>query len=285
MKKSISKLNYRCYDNDLRLTGTTTLDSDQWRKLEAVGFWKKHFSANLPHEMVWQDLDNEKLDKLEHGYHPLDYGKSDYDESDEEGNCEIVFIKRISKACLIDTFDAAMPKNTYHKIVSLALLLDAAYMELVSVDVAPITKGDAYKHLKSAVLYSVLGYDPNLCEQGWTPEAKMEWSSLVCWHERWPGFSAASQPHLFYEHLYRKRVGVLPNDNNQVDWGACINGHNIFLSGRMWDVFGLNPKTATETQLHDAYGSLSKDLSNDDPVDIAIGDRLRMFYRSLLAAF
>ncbi|MFM7578942.1 MAG: J domain-containing protein, partial [Microcystaceae cyanobacterium] len=60
-----------------------------------------------------------------------------------------------------------------------------------------------------------------------------------------------------WEILYRKFVGVLPGEEHQEGYG-CINGINIFNYFRPWQVFGLDPQTASLQDIKSAYYRLSK---------------------------
>ncbi|MBD2099002.1 molecular chaperone DnaJ [Trichocoleus sp. FACHB-591] len=87
-----------------------------------------------------------------------------------------------------------------------------------------------------------------------------------------------------WEKLYRKFVGVLPGEENQQGYG-CINGINIFNYFKPWQVFALDPKTATRKDIQNAYHKLSKvyhpDISKTG--DAAIFDSLTIMYKSISA--
>lgn len=87
-----------------------------------------------------------------------------------------------------------------------------------------------------------------------------------------------------WEILYRKFIGVLPHERDQEGYG-CINGINIFKYSRPWDIFGLNPKTATTDDIKQSFRSLSKIYHPDIPEtgDAKIFDRLNTLYRSICA--
>ncbi|MGB3516601.1 MAG: J domain-containing protein [Elainellaceae cyanobacterium] len=87
-----------------------------------------------------------------------------------------------------------------------------------------------------------------------------------------------------WEILYRKFIGVLPNELDQEGYG-CINGINIFEYSRPWDTFGLNPKSATIDDIKQSYRSLSKIYhpDNAETGDAKIFDRLNTLYRSICA--
>jgi hypothetical protein len=87
-----------------------------------------------------------------------------------------------------------------------------------------------------------------------------------------------------WEILHRKFVGILPHERNQQGYG-CINGINIFNYFKPWEVFGLNPKTATEEEVKTAYHNLSKIYHPDIPKtgNAQIFDRLNTMYKSIAA--
>ena len=85
-----------------------------------------------------------------------------------------------------------------------------------------------------------------------------------------------------WERLYRKFIGVLPNEVNKQEYGT-INGINIFTYNRPWHVFGLDPENATTQDLKNSYRKLSKIYHPDIPNtgDANIFNRLTIFYESL----
>lgn len=88
-----------------------------------------------------------------------------------------------------------------------------------------------------------------------------------------------------WEMLYRKFVGVIPGEENQQGYG-CINGINVFNYFMPWEVFGLDPRTATKEDIKQAYRNLSKVFHPDVPKtgDAPVFDRLNTMYKSLTAA-
>ncbi len=86
-----------------------------------------------------------------------------------------------------------------------------------------------------------------------------------------------------WETLYREFVGILPEEQGEqgID---CINGINIFKYFRPWQVFGINPKTATEKEIKSAYRELSKKYHPDNSLtgDARIFDRINVMYKSIL---
>jgi hypothetical protein len=89
-----------------------------------------------------------------------------------------------------------------------------------------------------------------------------------------------------WEILYRKFIGVLPNEENEQGYG-CLNGINIFKYDMPWRAFGLDSKTATNAQVKTAYYNLSKIYhpDNQETGDVNIFDRLTIFYKSLTEKF
>jgi hypothetical protein len=87
-----------------------------------------------------------------------------------------------------------------------------------------------------------------------------------------------------WEKLYRKLIGILPNEENQQGDG-CINGINIFNYFKPWQVFGLDATVATPQDIKNAYYGLSKVYHPDVPStgDAAIFDRLTTMYKSISA--
>lgn len=87
-----------------------------------------------------------------------------------------------------------------------------------------------------------------------------------------------------WEKLYRKFVGILPGEENQQDYG-CINGINVFNYFKPWQVFDLDPQTATTQDIKNAYYRLSKIYHPDVPEtgDAAIFDSLSVMYKSISA--
>ncbi len=87
-----------------------------------------------------------------------------------------------------------------------------------------------------------------------------------------------------WERLYRKFVGILPGEENQKGYG-CINGINIFNYFKPWQVFGLDPKTATSQDIKNAYHNLSKIYhpDNSETGDASVFDCLTVMYKSISA--
>ena len=89
-----------------------------------------------------------------------------------------------------------------------------------------------------------------------------------------------------WEKLYRKFIGVLPQEENEKGRG-CINGINIFKYDKPWRAFGLDPKKATTEDIKSTYYRLSKIYhpDNKDTGDSEVFDRLTLFYKSLTEKF
>ena len=87
-----------------------------------------------------------------------------------------------------------------------------------------------------------------------------------------------------WEKLYRKLIGILPNEENEQGDG-CINGLNIFNYFKPWRIFGLDAKVATTQDIKNAYYGLSKIYHPDVPStgDAKIFDRLTTMYKSISA--
>ena len=87
-----------------------------------------------------------------------------------------------------------------------------------------------------------------------------------------------------WEKLYRKFIGILPGEENQQGFG-CINGINVFNYFKPWQVFDLDPQTATNQDIKSAYYRLSKIYHPDvsQTGDAAIFDCLTIMYKSISA--
>lgn len=87
-----------------------------------------------------------------------------------------------------------------------------------------------------------------------------------------------------WEKLYRKFIGILPNEKNQ-EGDNCINGINIFNYFRPWEIFGLDAKVATTQDIKNAYYKLSKIYHPDVQITgkAEIFDRLTIMYKSIIA--
>ncbi|WP_143467767.1 J domain-containing protein [Leptolyngbya ohadii] len=87
-----------------------------------------------------------------------------------------------------------------------------------------------------------------------------------------------------WKKLYRKFVGILPGEEDQKGYG-CINGINVFQYFKPWQVFELNPQTATQQDIKNAYHRLSKIYHPDvaGTGDAAMFDCLTVMYKSISA--
>jgi hypothetical protein len=89
-----------------------------------------------------------------------------------------------------------------------------------------------------------------------------------------------------WEALYRKLIGVLPNEANEQGYG-CVNGINVFKYDMPWKAFGLDPQKATTPEIKTVYHALSRIYhpDNQETGDAQIFDRLTIFYKSLTEKF
>lgn len=87
-----------------------------------------------------------------------------------------------------------------------------------------------------------------------------------------------------WEKLYRKFIGILPEEENQQGYG-CINGINVFNYFKPWQVFDLDPQAATTQDIKKAYYKLSKIYHPDvsETGDAAIFECLNIMYKSINA--
>jgi hypothetical protein len=87
-----------------------------------------------------------------------------------------------------------------------------------------------------------------------------------------------------WEMLYRKLIGILPDELNQEGYG-CINGIDIFKYYQPWQVFNLDGQTANRDDIKKAFRQLSKTYHPDNPEtgDRKIFERLNTMYEGLLA--
>lgn len=89
-----------------------------------------------------------------------------------------------------------------------------------------------------------------------------------------------------WEVLYRKFVGILPNEENQQGYG-CINGINVFQYFKPWQAFRLDPKTATKDDIKASYYQLSKIYHPDnvETGDREVFEQIETMYKSIVAGF
>lgn len=89
-----------------------------------------------------------------------------------------------------------------------------------------------------------------------------------------------------WEIIYRKYIGILPEEAGETG-KDCINGIDIFKYFRPYQVFDLNPKTASKQEIKQAYYRLSKVYhpDNKETGDARIFDRLTIMYKSITKEF
>ncbi len=89
-----------------------------------------------------------------------------------------------------------------------------------------------------------------------------------------------------WEVLYRKFVGILPNEENQQGYG-CINGINVFQYFKPWQAFRLDPKTATKDDIKASYYQLSKIYHPDnlETGDREVFEQIETMYKSIVVGF
>jgi hypothetical protein len=216
----------------------------------------------------------EAWDKLEQaGFWRKHLNGSDYPELRWEKRC-LIITKRIQHAGLIETFDATFPKNNPWKIVTLAALLRANTLELSSITLKKATRGQQYSQLRDEISTRFANGTPG------TPEFNKDLWKAFLKHSPYRTLS----PSLFTEQAYRNKLGIIPGEEKQTGWG-CINGLNIFLYGRIWQIFGLDPQKASANEIRQKYEELTASLSDNDPNDIALKGRLAQLRDSILAIF
>jgi hypothetical protein len=89
-----------------------------------------------------------------------------------------------------------------------------------------------------------------------------------------------------WQMLYRKYIDILPCEENQ-EGCTCINGIDIFLYFKPWQIFGLNPQTATKEDIKAAYHRLSKIYHPDNKAtgNREIFERIESMYQSIIVIF
>jgi hypothetical protein len=85
-----------------------------------------------------------------------------------------------------------------------------------------------------------------------------------------------------WEMFYREYVNILPEERNQ-QGKDCINGVHIYNYFRPWDVFGLDPKVATNADIKKAYYGLAKVYhpDNQETGNAKTFDRIHVMYESI----
>lgn len=87
-----------------------------------------------------------------------------------------------------------------------------------------------------------------------------------------------------WKKIYREWVAIPDSEKNDIGHG-CINGIDIFKNFRPWEVFGLNPQTATPEDIKKAFRQLAMEYHPDKGGNRQILERLKHMRDSLLAAF
>lgn len=83
--------------------------------------------------------------------------------------------------------------------------------------------------------------------------------------------------------LYRRFIGVPKNERNLPDGPTVINGIDVTKNFRPWTVFGLDPKTATESDIRSAFRKLIIKHHPDQGGDPRVSERLVTMRDSMLA--
>jgi len=83
--------------------------------------------------------------------------------------------------------------------------------------------------------------------------------------------------------VYRRFIGVPKNERNQPDGPTVINGLDVTKHFRPWHTFGLDPKTATVSDINQAYRRLMKKHHPDMGGDPRVAERLTQMRKSLIA--
>lgn len=82
--------------------------------------------------------------------------------------------------------------------------------------------------------------------------------------------------------LYREWVGVPENEQHE-EGPNCINGIDVLKNFRPWNVFDLNPKTATADDINTSFRKLAKVHHPDHGGNREVFERLQSMRDSLLA--
>lgn len=83
--------------------------------------------------------------------------------------------------------------------------------------------------------------------------------------------------------VYRNNIGVIPNDPvNKKGERGVFNGINALNYFRPWNVFNLDPKTASKDDINQAFDKISKGLDKKDP---ELYDRLKLMRDSITYDF
>jgi len=82
--------------------------------------------------------------------------------------------------------------------------------------------------------------------------------------------------------LYREWVGV-PENERQEEGPTCINGIDVLKNFRPWNVFQLDPKTASTDDINRAFRQLAQTYHPDHGGNREVFERLQKMRDSLLA--
>jgi len=83
---------------------------------------------------------------------------------------------------------------------------------------------------------------------------------------------------------YRKFVGLPENELNAIS-NTSINGVDVLRNFLPWEVFQLNPKTATSEDIKSAFNQLAKEYHPDHGGHPDVFEKLKSMRDSLLAAY
>jgi hypothetical protein len=87
-----------------------------------------------------------------------------------------------------------------------------------------------------------------------------------------------------WKQIYREWV-ELPESERDAIGANCINGIDIIRNFRPWEVFGLDPDTASADDIKSAFRKLSLQYHPDQGGDAKLFERLKLMRDSLLAAY
>lgn len=82
--------------------------------------------------------------------------------------------------------------------------------------------------------------------------------------------------------VYRKYIALPENERQEVG-PTCINGIDVTKNFRPWQVFGLDPKTASNDDINAAFRQLAKQYHPDQGGDRLVFEQLKLMRDSLLA--
>lgn len=84
--------------------------------------------------------------------------------------------------------------------------------------------------------------------------------------------------------VYRKFVGLPENERNSIG-ATSINGIDVLRNFLPWQVFALDPKTATADDIKSAFNKLAKEHHPDHGGNAEVFEQLKIMRDSLLAAY